>query len=189
MFPKPSSLVEHLSHSECTSIINKGVKDPFTFNTLYQAPKEHTYQGHGRAFEEYNKDLSRKNQSLTFWRFLIFFKKENLIVNLTSVAIITIDFGLPLVLERFLIWIGDADQDSSTGGWLLSILVFISLLRMFSSFFNNYYNSILSAICKNAFEVKNLKKIKILLKFSEVQLDGFDEEVGELPRTGDQLCR
>ena len=156
-FPRAKTLLEHISHSESTSIIQKGLETPFTFENLYEAPKEHTYRGNGKAFEEYNNSLFREGKQISFWKFILFCKKVYFWMHLTSIVAYSFDFVLPLVLERFLRWISEKELEVKDGVCLLGILILICGLRMLSAFQYNYCLMELSVTTKNALEVKNHK--------------------------------
>ena len=153
-FPKENTFIDYLAHSETTTIINKGLETPFTFKNLYDAPKEHTYHGHGKAFVDFNKELNKEGKKITFLRFLIFFWVENFGANMSTTGAYIIDFSLPLVLERFLAWIASSHEGIGGGVWFFLILVLFSVMRMFCAFGMNYYRLILSVCCKNSLEVK-----------------------------------
>ena len=136
MFPQPKSLVQHLTHYECGSIIKKGIKEPYTRYNLFKAPHEHTYQGYSNKFEEYSKELKRKGQDITFMRLLTFFKTENLLMNFFGISCNAIDYIIPIIMERFLRWINEVDSPTIEGFWVLSVAIGLILLRVA---FNNLF--------------------------------------------------
>ena len=156
MFPQPKTLLEHLTHSECDYIIEKGIEEPYTFNNLLEAPPEHTYQGSGREFLEYTKLLKREAKDLTFIRFLAFFKIQNLMLNLIGIFCNGVDFLNPLIMERFLRWINSTDSRAFDGLWILLLAIILIFIRVILNFVFIYYSGLSSVQTKNTMEVSKL---------------------------------
>ena len=123
---------------------------------LYESPHEHTYQGWGKKFEDFCRKLSKKGKEITFWRFLVFFKRENFLMSSLYFISCTADFMLPLLMEAFLGWAEDGDAKTSTGVILLLAVFILSLIRLIMVLQNNYYCQLIGVWCKNTIEVRQL---------------------------------
>ena len=203
-FPKPKNCVQAVVHTECRELVARGVREPYTMQNLYESPPEHTYQGWGKKFEEFCRDLKREGKEITFIKFLIFFKKENLImVGFYSVSCIS-DYILPLIMEVFLKWIENDDWKLLTGVYLLLTTLILTLVRLATVIKYNYYAQLVGVWCKNTIEVstKLILLIISLFFFHFISafledffcgvpnhfVERFDEKIDEVPFPGDELC-
>ena len=154
MLRKPSTLIEHLTHSECNAVIDRGAEEPYSIKTLLQATRENKYKGYGKDFEEHIKNLAKEGRSLTFYEFLKFFKFENIIINTLMTLTFIIDFIVPLLMERFLRWIDDHNANKIEGLVILGVILSIFILRLFFEYNSMYYVRMMSVWIKNCFEVR-----------------------------------
>ena len=154
MFPKPKTILQWVSHSECDAIVKKGQREPYTLTNLFKAPREHTYQGWGQNFEKYNRRLQGQGKELTLLRFLAFFKKENLMMISACIICYILEFTLPLLMERFLNWIDNEDSNLSEGSILLLLIVLLFFGRVVTALQNIYYSHLMTVLSKNTLEVR-----------------------------------
>ena len=153
-FPEAKTLIEHLSHSEYARIIDEGIEEPYTLKSLYEVPSRYTYQGLGKKFEQKVKKLRKEGKKLTFLELLLFFKKENTLINLSCILFYTTEFFLPLLMEKFLRWIGASGCVKNEGVKLLTLLFFLSVFRLLFILQNLYFVSVITVSCKNALGVR-----------------------------------
>ena len=158
MFPQAKSIFGHVFHGELGSIINKGTKEPYTFENLYESPPDHTYAGLGKRLEEYCLELKREGKELTFWRFIFFFEWKTFILFFTSVLCPLLQFTLNLKIQTFLEWIEDKDNHFGEGFLILMFIIIIYISRFISLVQANYLCFLLSPLTKNTLEVTSTFK-------------------------------
>ena len=155
MFPKPTKIHQHITHSECEDMIERGWKSPFTFSNLFKAPPDYTYEGRGKDFEDYVKGLGKRGKSFNIWRYVIFLRKEILLGCVSWCLGCFANFLLPLTMEEFLRWIDIGDPTKPGKGLGLLAMSFVLIfVRLIGVLLDNWYEKVCQILNKNIFEVK-----------------------------------
>ena len=153
MFPQPKTLLEKIFHPEGRKVIEKGLKQPYTIKNLFKSPPNHTYQGDGKKFEKECESFQKHNKKVTLIRMIIFLKKYTYPSFILSICCYTIDFSLPLLLERFLGWIRQLDGKAEDGFWILAIITGSLGGRLIIEYQLMLMIQMISLVSKNALEV------------------------------------
>ena len=153
MFPKAKSIIERIAHTECIQILKKGAKEEYTYSNLFKSPKEHTYHGLGKKFEEHLKKLTSQGKEFTLLRFISFFKKENFFIHIFAYICSILDYIVPLLMERYLRWIQEEEMRLRQGCLILGGVVSLYIIRLVCILQNMYYAELIQVYCKNTMEV------------------------------------
>ena len=154
MFPKASTLIEKITHFEFAKIINRGLEEPYTVESLYESPHEHTYQGWGREFEEHNKNLKKEGKKINFIRLITYFKKEFYFIFVVSMTCYATDFMIPLFLEKFLSWNFQKNASALSGSYILAGILAILTLRLIFEYQGTYFLRRIRILTSNTLEVR-----------------------------------
>ena len=75
MIPEAKTLIQKIAGTQYSVITEKGRTSPYTFDMLYQVPKEHSADGLGQEFQTYLDELTSQGKELTIWKVASFFKR------------------------------------------------------------------------------------------------------------------
>ena len=157
-FPQASTVLDRILHLECISIITKGAASPYTPQNLFDPPEEHTYQGTRKRFEEHIQALTSSKRRINLKRFLSFFLKENILLNLTYIAGYLVDFILPICMEVFLRWVSNTKSSPLEGSIIGILILLLIFLRLIFILYNDYCCELATVWCKNSLEVSQKLK-------------------------------
>ena len=199
--PLPKSICEGLFNSQYVSIIDNGVKERYTIQNLPKPPKEHTYKGVGREFEEYINSLRLKGENFSFSGFLGFLKKETFFLNVFSLVYNFKDCLAPILMETYLGWLQEQKIEMDEGYSILGAIFLLFVTRQISALQEVYYKEIIQVHARNAIEVNSEDFFPSFFEFFLVLifpffgffeslfefLERFDEKVDQVPVPGDQI--
>ena len=153
---KATTLVEHLFHTENNAIIERGSKEPFTFERLFRIPKEHTYGDMGVKFIAYFQELAKKGEDLSVFEIARFFKWETVIHFIFTAMFSFSDFSLPLFVKMILDWLETPQEelDYWNGFYLLIGILTINIVWALSVFQLNHVGENNSIRFRNALGVQ-----------------------------------
>ena len=147
MIPRAEKVIEKIADTQYRVITEKGRNKPYTLDTLFTIPKEHSAEGLGAEFQQFMNKLNQEGRELTIWKSILFFRFR-LIVHFLSLALaFGTEIMVILLIKIYLSWVNSKEKDRklAEGFGLLTSLLGVTFFRLLGCFKANI-SSELSAI-------------------------------------------
>ena len=130
MIPEAKTVLERISNTQYSVITERGRKEPYTFENLFEIPDKFKVGGLGEDFMDYIKSLQAKGREIGIMDIAFYFRRQITIYFLFSALYNFSSLTLPVLLNFYLAWLGEKNFAASRGFWILFTILLVSAMMV-----------------------------------------------------------